>query len=280
MNLTNEMLSLPLNIQLFGEDDSAANEDTIITLEELNDNTDVDADNTDELETNVTENSAQEVTNTKKSKTKEYSERLNADREKIRKELEAENSKKLDAIAQSRGFENWEELEKITQEEEMKELGVTDVSAFSKYLDRMISNNPKILQANKILEEQKERDRQKEILDDVEKIHELDDSISSLEDLMEHPNYEAMLEKVKNGSNLVDAYKLVNFDLLMGKSSKEGAERTYKNVTNKSHIRTTSGGATNDVHVPSDVMAMYKKNMPSWTEEQIKKHYASAVKGE
>ena len=118
------------------------------------------------------------------------------------------------------------------------------------------------------------------VLDDVEKIHELDDSISSLEDLMEHPNYEAMLEKVKNGSNLVDAYKLVNFDLLMGKSSKEGAERTYKNVTNKSHIRTTSGGATNDVHVPSDVMAMYKKNMPSWTEEQIKKHYASAVKGE
>ena len=266
------MSPLALNIQLFAEDDSAANDE--IDLSDL-DVTDADSD----LDVEGEELSAQEET-PKKSKTKEYSERLNADREKIRKELELESTKKLDAIAQSRGFDNWEELEKITQEEEMKELGVTDVSAFSKYLDRVISNNPKIIEATRIIQEQEAKNKEREILEEVDKIHELDDSISTLEDLMAHPNYDAVLDKVKNGSTLVDAYKIVNFDLLMGKHSQEASERTYKNVNSKSHIKTTSGNISKEIHIPSDILAIYKKNMPSWSEDQIKKHYANTMKGE
>lgn len=269
---------LPLFIQMFAEEEGTADN----AVDVLTDTDDVNAD-VDIEEVEFTDGaSAQEpeVKNTNKSKTKEYSERLNADRAKIRAELEAENNAKLDAIAQGRGFENWKELEEYSNKQALEDLGVTDSDAFEKYIDTIISKNPKIIEANRILEEQAVRDRDAKLVEEITKIHELDESINSVDDLLASPNYDTVLEKVKQGASLLDAYRLANFDILMGKASDKASQKTYENVANKSHIKTATGRAVNDIVVPNDVLSIYKKNMPNWTEEQIKKHYANSMKGD
>lgn len=284
---------MELDIQLFAEaDDPAANSDdsqgtnagsTETGEGAVVDTTDNDS-NVNEQDGQVTDTTTddgegEEVKTVKKS-TKEYSERLKNDREKIRKELEEENNKRMDSIAKSRGFENWKELEEYSNKEQLQNLGVNDTDAFEKYLNNIIENNPEMIKARAIIAEQQQKDAERQLNDQVTEIGKLDSSIKSVSDLLNHPSYEKVLDRVKNGANLVDAFKLENFDTLTGRASDAAVQHTLNNINNKSHVKTTSGSASSDVVVPTEVYAMYKRNLPNWTDEQIKKHYAKETGGE
>lgn len=282
---------MELDIQLFAEtDDPAANSDdsqgtnagsTETGEGAVVDTTDNDS-NVNEQDGQVTDtddSEGEEVKTVKKS-TKEYSERLKNDREKIRKELEEENNKRMDSIAKSRGFENWKELEEYSNKEQLQNLGVNDTDAFEKYLNNIIENNPEMIKARAIIAEQQQKDAERQLNDQVTEIGKLDSSIKSVSDLLNHPSYDKVLDRVKNGANLVDAFKLENFDTLTGRASDAAVQHTLNNINNKSHVKTTSGSASSDVVVPTEVYAMYRRNLPNWTDEQIKKHYAKETGGE
>lgn len=281
---------MELYIQLFAEDsDPAANEGENLgtnagsteTIEEPTSEIN-DSGETIVNEQNDDQDVTEEVEETKvnKKSTKEYSERLKADREKIRKELEEENNKRLDGIAKSRGFDNWKELEEYSNQEQLQNLGVNDADAFEKYLNNLIDNNPEIVKARAIIAEQQQRDAERQLNEQVAAITKLDSSIKNVNDLINHPSYEKILERVQNGSSLVDAFKLENFEALTGRATDAAVQHTLNNINNKSHVKTTVGGAATDIVVPSDIYAAYKKNLPSWSDEQIKKHYAKEMGGE
>lgn len=238
-------------------------------------------DNTSEIKVGETNEIDNEETNEPKTKdsTKEYSERLKKDREKIRQELEKEQASKLDAIARSRGFENWEELEEESNKQQIEDLGITDVDAFNKYLNEAIANNPEMIKAKRVLQEQEARESEKRLEEEIAKIGQLDPNIKNVNDLLNHPTYEAILNRVKNGQTVLDAYKLENFEMLTLRQTESAKQSVYNNINNKSHVKTSKGAVTKDVVVPQDVYIMYKRNLPSWSDEQIKKHYAKEVGG-
>lgn len=284
---------MELDIQLFAEtDDPAANSDnsqgTNAGSTETGEGTVVDTTDNDssvneqngQVTNTTTDDGEGEEVKTVKKSTKEYSERLKNDREKIRKELEEENNKRMDSIAKSRGFENWKELEEYSNKEQLQNLGVNDTDAFEKYLNNIIENNPEMIKARAIIAEQQQRDAERQLNDQVAEISKLDGSIKNVNDLLNHPSYDKVLDRVKNGANLVDAFKLENFDTLTGRASDAAVQHTLNNINNKSHVKTTSGSATTDVVVPNEIYAMYKRNLPNWTDEQIKKHYAKEMGGE
>ena len=284
---------MELDIQLFAEtDDPAANSDdsqgTNAGSTETGEGAVVDTTDNDsnvneqdgQVTDTTTDNGEGEEVKTVKKSTKEYSERLKNDREKIRKELEEENNKRMDSIAKSRGFENWKELEEYSNKEQLQNLGVNDTDAFEKYLNNIIENNPEMIKARAIIAEQQQKDAERQLNDQVTEIGKLDSSIKNVNDLLNHPSYEKVLNRVKNGANLVDAFKLENFDTLTGRASDAAVQHTLNNINNKSHVKTTSGSASSDVVVPTEVYAMYKRNLPNWTDEQIKKHYAKETGGE
>lgn len=263
---------LPLNIQLFSEE-SPANEP-----EETGD---VDGDNIEDDVTFTDDTSESEEQDTSKNEdahvktaTKKYSERLNNDRAKIREDVEKEYTAKLDRIAKARGFENWAELEDYSAQQQLEELGVQDKDAFKNYINNIIDNNSEVLRARQIIAEQQEREAKRQLEEQVAEIGKLDSSIASVNDLLSHPSYDRIVERVKKGANIVDAYKLENFDALTGRNTEAAKQSVYNNINNKSHVNTVRGTSPNDVVVPNDIMAIYKKNFPHWTEEQIKKHYA------
>jgi hypothetical protein len=269
----NELLKLlPLNIQLFGED-SPANEP-----EETGD---VDGDNIDDdmmFSDGTSEPEEQDTSNNEdahtKTATKKYSERLNSDRAKIREDIEKEYTGKLDKIAKARGFENWAELEEYSAQQQLEELGVQDKDAFKNYVNNIIDNNSEVLRARQIIAEQQEREAKRQLEEQVAEIGKLDSTITNVNDLLSHPSYDRIVERVKKGANIVDAYKLENFDALTGRNTEAAKQSVYNNINNKSHVNTVRGTSPNDVIVPNDIMAIYRKNFPHWTDEQIKKHYA------
>lgn len=250
---------MKLNIQLFG--DEAANTDT------PEDNS---AQNVVEGEsTNVTPN-VEDI-----DKTKSFSTRLKAKTE----EIEASYNNKLNRIAKLKGFETWEEYEKHEEDEKIKDLGVQDEAKFKSFIDNVIDKNPKILEAQKIIEANQQKERERYVQQEVEKINKINSKIKTLDDISQLPNCDAIVDKVNKGYSLYDAYVLENLESIKIDNLNAGKANVINSVNSKGHIKTTSGGTSQQVSVPTDILAMYKKNMPKWTEQQIIEHYNKTLGG-
>lgn len=285
---------MKLNIQMFAEADNADELDNIDSDIDEIDVDDIENEEDDEGQAPVQNETfdtddANGKTDDKKLRTKAYSERLNADRERIREEerkkireiLEKEQKEKLDSIAKKRNFDSWEELEEFSEREQLEALGIEDENAFKEYLTEIINNNPEIKKAKEIIAEKEKMDKETYLNNQLKQISEINPEIKSLDDLVTIDKYDDFSDKVNRGYSLFDAYRLTYFDELTKKSIETAKQAAVRSVNSKSHMKSTiPGSILEDIIVPAEVMAMYKRNIPSMTDEAIKKHYAKSLKDE
>lgn len=242
-------------------------------IEELVDGTEY-ANGNDEVVDETVIDAVEDTEDEKKARTKEYSERLNKEREKIRAEIESQQQTKLDAIAKTRGFDTWDELEEYSERERLEHIGVTDHDGFKSLMEEMIQKNPTVRQAQEILAKQEQERRDSFVKEQIKEINSFDTDIKTIDDLTRLDRYDDLVKKVEKGYDLVDAYKLVYFDKVKNKEVESTKQKVLNNLESKEHLKTVSGGAAKEIHVPADIMAMYKKNIPSMSEADIRKHYA------
>ena len=275
---------LKLNIQLFAEDmaDNATDEDETDELDEETVEDEVDTDDADGEDSTGDEvdEPEQDPEEDKKRKTKEYSERLKKDREKIEKEVEAKAKKRQDDFAKSKGFSNWEEYEEAAERAQLEEAGITDPEGFRSVIQGLIERNPIVQKAQDIINNQEKERVENFVSNEISQINKIDDNVKTFDDLVRLDRYDSIAEKVEKGYSLSDAYKLVYFDNISTAKVASAKQETLKKITSKSHLKTSTGASGEGVHVPADVMAMYKANMPKWTDAEIHKDYAKFVKGE
>lgn len=267
---------MKLDIQMFAE---TAENETEVDETEVED---VDSTNTvDETDTEV--ETVTEVADgeedEKKARTKAYSERLNKEREKIRQEVETEHKNKLNAIAKARNFDSWEELEEYDEQERLRTMGIEDGPEFKTFLNELITKNPIVKEAQAILIKQKEQDKENFLKEQIKLISQIDKSIVTLDDLVKLDRYDEFAKKIDKGYDLVDAYKITYFDKIKTNNIETAKQTVLNNIDSKSHLKSVSGAAGKEIHVPDDIMAMYKKNVPGMSEADIRKHYAKTIGG-
>lgn len=282
---------LKLNIQMFAEEADNANldqtNDTDNDVNEVEVDTNLDTENADGEESNSNENTEKVNTEEDNSnlETKKYSERLNSDRKKIELEVkesyEKEQITKLDAIAKTRGYSGWKEMEDAVDEQKLDELGIVDKDDFKKYLDGAISKNEDIIKAKEIIANQSKLDQDKLIGDQISKINKLNSKINTIDDLAKVDKYDELIDKVKKGYDMVDAYQILYYNQIQSDNNKSAQINAINNVNSKSHLKTTNGGSSNSViKVPDDIMATYRHNSPNMTDKEIKSHYGKYLRGE
>lgn len=286
----NELMNL--NIQLFADaaDNDSADVNNTVDAEVAAGEEDgivVLTDNSEDVVTEVSNNNTNDEgaadpesdskgNNEDVTQTQAFARRLKEEKTK----MQQENQAKLDNFAQQRGFKDWKELEQANEREQLDNLGINDQDAFNKFLEDKINNNPVVLEAKKVLEQQKNAEIEKALNNEISLISEMDPSIKSLDDLAQIPEYDELMDKAVNrGYSLSDAFKVVAFNRIQTKAINESKQSAIDNINSKSHMKTTSGKGGNEVFVPADVMASYRKNMPEMTEEEIKKDYAKFLKG-
>ena len=276
----NELLKF--DIQMFAEE-MADNDSDVIDLENNTDDTDI-ADGEEEIveELENTEGDSdndepEDEEDTSKSTTKKYSERLNKDREKIQEELEKKQEEKLNSVAKSRGFDSWTELEEFSEQQRLENLGVTDKDEFKSLLDELIAKNPIVQKAQEVLASQEQKNKEVFIKEQITEINKLDNNIKTLDDLVKLDRYEDFSKKVEKGYDLIDAYKTTYFDKIKTNEVESVKQNVLNNLGSKGHLKTATGKGGNDVFVPDEVMAMYKKNMPNMSDNEIRKHYGKYV---
>lgn len=152
-----------------------------------------------------------------------------------------------------------------------KRLQDGDVSAedIRKMVDESVNASPIVVQARNALAQQR-------MEEDVRKIAMFDSDIHTLEDLYASGRFEAVLSRVQNGMNLVDAYRLENFDRLMEKKSAAIKQAVINQAKGKTHMEPVGGSverSNGGVEIPEKVLAKWKQAYPDLTYTQLKEKY-------
>ena len=119
-----------------------------------------------------------------------------------------------------------------------------------------------------------------ELRDELRQIREMDKSVSTLEDLKNNPGYDRIVEQVRLGNSLADAYRLTNFDALMKSAAEREKQAAINSIHGKSYMTAAAqrqGGGMEPV--PEQVMDQYRIFNPGASEEDIQRHYNRAIKG-
>ena len=106
--------------------------------------------------------------------------------------------------------------------------------------------------------------------------HELDPSISTMEDLVKMPKAKEFYEKVSRGATFTEAFYLINREELTARQVEAARQQALSAARSKNHLgagaKAVGIGAE---EVPADVMEHYRLLNPNATDAEIRKHWNS-----
>ncbi len=176
------------------------------------------------------------------------------------------------------------------QEEAMRAAGM-DPTAISAMIQEAVANDPAVLEAKAMAQAAKAREMEAQRQaamgwygEQIKVINALDPAanIKDLDDLAgrDKAAFASMLDQVRRGMSLVDAYKLANYDRLVQAQVAAARQKTRNQAAGKAHLAPLGGksGPAEDVTVPADVMRQYREMFPSMSDADIRKEYAACLK--
>lgn len=255
------------------------NDEQVIGNEDF---TDEQVVNTNELiDDEIVDDSTKNANSTEEiDKTKAFSDRLKKKTEEIQSKFEQQTEKRvqeeLDAVAQLKGYTDWNDFQKGLKTEMLIESGIEDPEKFEEKFQKLISENPAVIKANKILKQQENLAIEQAQQHDISLINKVDSSINSLDDIANLPNCKEIIAKIEKGYSLYDAYCVSNLDKIQLSKVESGKKQAQNNIDNKDHLKNIKGQGGTQLEVPSDVMAIYKANT-KMTDEQIRNHYRKTM---
>lgn len=168
-----------------------------------------------------------------------------------------------------RSVRDLNEYEQQYQQDQMRQAGIDPG-----VLNQMIENNPAVQQAKVMTARMRQEAGQRALEEQIAEIGKIDPSVTDFQTLVQHPNFQQFDARVRQGYSLVDAFKLANYDQIIGKKAAAAKQQALNSVNGKNHLNPTkSAGTGDDVVVPEETMAMYRSAFPNWTKQQIIEDY-------
>ncbi len=148
-------------------------------------------------------------------------------------------------------------------------------------LSAAIDSHPVIQQARQVIDsarqqqtQQQEAEARARIDAEIAEIHELDASISSLEDLLNAPYGQQLYAMTQRGYSLKDAHFLLNHERLEQAKLEAARQQGRMSARGKDHLTAGSAGVGDGaVPVPAEEMAAFRALNPHATTSQIQSFY-------
>lgn len=186
-------------------------------------------------------------------------------------------------ITTMKEFREWNEaFEEQKLQRELKNGKLT-----TEGLAAAIGKHPVVQQAQALLQknEQEAKSRetaaaQERINAEIAQIHEIDHSISTIEDLTKASYWPQLYAMTKRGYSLKDAHFLLNHERLEQAKTEAARQAAMANARGKEHLKGSNpgqgGGA---VAVPAAEMAVFRALMPKASDAEIQNFYNKHIKG-
>ena len=146
-------------------------------------------------------------------------------------------------------------------------------------IDSMIANSPVVRQAEMAVAELNATRAQQTVNRDIEEVLKLDPSLNSKDDLYKDPSFNLVMEKVQAGMNLVDAYKIVNFDRLSSSKTAAARQAVVNQVKGQSHLSNGPALTTTDSaeDIPASMLNDFKDMFPDKSMKELKALYNRTI---
>lgn len=148
-------------------------------------------------------------------------------------------------------------------------------------IDQYIANNPTIKEAERIVEETKQKNVQEQIAEDIRQIMALDMSFADEEDLKASEEFKNACQYCTThpGVLLSEAYKIVNFNTLRNAGVKAAKQAAINETRGKGHLTSPKGGKGKDeVSIPDSELPKWKKFYPDKSLKELTSIYAKVHK--
>lgn len=146
-------------------------------------------------------------------------------------------------------------------------------------IDNLIANSPVMRQAEEAMAELNAIRSEQAIEEDIKEVLRLDPTIANREALFKDPSFGDVLARVQSGMNLVDAYKLENFERLTGSKTAAAKQAVINQVKGQSHL--TNGTAITNTDsledIPPNMLEMYKEAFPGKSMKDLKALYNKSI---
>lgn len=156
--------------------------------------------------------------------------------------------------------------QKLQTEEQLKQNGIDP-----NILSQMIAMNPAVRRAEEAIAQAERQNVERQILEDVTSLSEMDASIKTLEDVPP----EVIQKAMSTGMNLVDAYKIVNYGKVSTANREAIQQAAINQMKGKQHMTPVNGISTPDtgVDIPTSELSMWKDMFPDKSMSELKKLY-------
>lgn len=114
-------------------------------------------------------------------------------------------------------------------------------------------------------------------------IHQMDESVSTLEDIRKMDTWDKFQDAVMNrGYSFLDAFRIANFDAIMERkredASRRAAQAALNNARSKDHLAASRSQGTGAVAVPAGDMELFRAMLPKASEQEITEYYNRYLK--
>lgn len=211
--------------------------------------------------------------------------------EKARQDAQAQAQQQLDAAIKALGLINPYTKQPIQTKAEFdsyqqkraeeKRNNMLQKSGMSREeFSKMVEELPEVQQAraakqqaDAMLQRVRQDNAKARMDEQLKQIQALDPSIQSINDLAKADNYQEILDRVKGGYSILDAFKLANFDKLQQRTVMAAKQAAVNAAQGKAHLQQTQGRGAGAASVPENVKAEYRMMMPGITDDEIQKHW-------
>lgn len=150
-----------------------------------------------------------------------------------------------------------------------------------------IGNHPLVKQAQQLIERDaaakkaaEEAAAMAKIEAEIAEIHKIDESITSLDDLMKAPYWPELYAKTQRGYSILDAHYLLNRDRLEKAKQDAARQQGLNNIRGKNHMTgSASPRGAGSISVPAADMAMFRQFNPGATDAEIQAYYNKYKQG-
>ena len=147
-------------------------------------------------------------------------------------------------------------------------------------IEKAVNNSPAIKAANLVLQEQRLKEVQTYLEKQIEEVGKIDPDIKSAKDIEQSERYPEVLRYVnENHLSVVDAYKLVYADKLVGNKTAAIKQQAINNAKSQQHLTATEGSTKgSDLReVPSSIIDQWRNFFPDKTDAQIRELYNNSL---
>lgn len=146
----------------------------------------------------------------------------------------------------------------------------------SSAIDELIEHNPTVMQAKQVMARQQAMEQYRALEEEVAKIHAIDPSINTPEDLKNIENFAEFDDYFQRGYSIYDAYRLANFDKIRKTDFAAAKQSAINQAKSTSHLESTNGLSAVGkelVDIPRNELATWRSYYPELSAKELKAKY-------